>query len=279
MNAVNVSSSLPPLRLEGLHKAFGGLQVTRNVTLDVRMGEIHALIGPNGAGKTTLIAQIAGEIRPDRGRIQLNGRDITGLSVDARARAGLSRAFQVVSLMDELSVHENACLAHLACHRRWWRLWPPVHRDVDLREAAEATLAAFGLAAVATARPRDLAHGQRRLLELALAMAGAPAVLLLDEPLAGLGTTEARDMCARIAALRGQVSVLLVEHDMEAVFSLADRVSVLVSGQIVATGTPAEIRADPAVQAAYLGDASTVFGKEGTTCVPAGRAGKGEGRP
>jgi branched-chain amino acid transport system ATP-binding protein len=244
----------PPLRLIGLHKAFGGLQVTRDVTLKVREGEIHALIGPNGAGKTTLIAQIAGEIRPDRGRICLAGRDVTRLSPHARARAGLARAFQVVSLMEELTVRENVLLAHIACARAWNRLWPPVSRQRDLQAAAARTLDEFGLSDMAAARPKDLAHGQRRLLELALAMAGRPVVLLLDEPLAGLGSAEARQMRARIASLRGKVPVLLVEHDMDAVFALADRISVLVAGRLIATGTPDEIRADAGVQAAYLGE-------------------------
>ncbi len=274
------ATALTPLRIEGLHKAFGGLQVTRDVSLEVQAGEIHALIGPNGAGKTTLIAQIAGDIRPDRGRILLNGRDVTRLSADARARAGLLRAFQVVSLMDELTVRENVWLAHIARRRGWWRLWPPLFRDASLQAAAETTLETFGLIDVAEARPRDLAHGQRRLLELALAMAGDPAVLLLDEPLAGLGTAEAKDMRARIETLRGRVPVLLVEHDMDAVFALADRISVLVAGRLVATGTPQEIRAHPEVQAAYLGDVLTTLDREGAAAPPAGSDAKeGEARP
>ncbi|HHN72468.1 MAG TPA: ABC transporter ATP-binding protein [Thermopetrobacter sp.] len=248
--------STPALEVEDLHKAFGGLRVSRGVSLRVRRGEIHALIGPNGAGKTTLVAQIAGQLRPDAGRIRIMGRDVTRASVAARVRAGLGRSFQMVSLMDGLSVRDNLILAHMGRRGGVFSLFPPLSRRADLHRAAAASLAAFGLEGLAAARPPDLSHGQRRLLELAMALAGDPPVLLLDEPMAGLGAEQARAMIERLRALRGRHAVLLVEHDMEAVFALADRISVLVAGAVIATGAPDEIRADARVRAAYLGAAA-----------------------
>ncbi len=240
------------LEVRGLSKTFGGLQVSRDIHLDVRAGEIHALIGPNGAGKTTLIDQIAGETRPDAGEILLDGRAVTGMSTARRVRLGLVRSYQVVRLFDDLSVMDNLLLAagrvgFLSCLPR------PVFSCRAYRERAKAALAKHDLTEVAALSAAALSHGQRRLLELAMVSLMRPRVLLLDEPLAGLGPEQRQAMRGRIAALREQTAILLVEHDMDAVFALADRISVLVNGAIIASGDPQSIRTNVEVQKAYLG--------------------------
>ncbi len=242
------------LRIEALRKSFGGLAVSRDITLDVHAGEIHALIGPNGAGKTTLMDQIGGQLRPDGGRIILEGRDITTWPVHARARAGLARSFQITRLMDDMSVFDNALLAVMAHAGTPWRFLGAAREDEHLRDAAIAVLALVDMGAHAGQRAGELSHGLRRQLELALALAGRPLLLLLDEPMAGLGPRESARMVEILREVAEGRTLLLVEHDMDAVFALASRISVLVGGRIIASGAPADIRRDAAVRAAYLGE-------------------------
>jgi branched-chain amino acid transport system ATP-binding protein len=220
----------------------------------VREGELHAVIGPNGAGKTTLIAQLAGELAPDRGRIRFAGDDVTALAMPERARRGLARSFQITSICPAFSALDNVALAVQAQSGHSFRFWRPARRDESLRAPARALLDRLGLAARADALAATLSHGEQRQLELALALATRPLLLLLDEPMAGLGPEESARMVALLRDLKRRHAILLVEHDMEAVFALADRISVLVYGRCIATGTPAEIRADRAVRDAYLGD-------------------------
>jgi branched-chain amino acid transport system ATP-binding protein len=227
------------LGIEDLVKNFGGLRVTDHVTLDVRAGEIHALIGPNGAGKTTLIGQIMGEIEPDGGGILLEGVTLDGLSQAARVRRGLARTFQTPETLGEYSARDNVAVALLA-------------RGAPAREAA-LYLDRAGLASRADVRVSDLSHGERKQLELAIALATKPRVLLLDEPMAGLGPSESAQMIDILRGLRGEFAMLLVEHDMNAVFALADRISVLVYGAIIAAGDATSIQNDPRVREAYLG--------------------------
>lgn len=251
----------PVLAVQGLHKSFGALQACRDVSLDLHAGEIHALIGPNGAGKSTLLAQIAGALRPDAGRIRFRGEDVTGLNAAKRAQRGLARSFQVSALMPEFSVLQNIVLAVLGRRHRAFdltRRWSASESDLDeARRCADRTglLSGPDPAADVLERPAGtLAHGARRRLELAVALAQRPAAFVLDEPMAGMGSEGATDMTALLATLKSHAPILLVEHDMEAVFALADRVTVLVGGRVLATGGVAQVRADPAVQAAYLGD-------------------------
>ncbi len=244
------------LAARGLHKAFGALAVTQNVSLEVAAGEVHALIGPNGAGKSSLIAQLAGALRPDAGRVLLDGADVTALPAHRRARLGLARTFQVSALVADLSALENVALAVQARARRPLAPFRRAAGDAALEGPAREMLAAVGLEARAAVAAGALAHGERRALEIASALALAPRCVLLDEPLAGMGHDEAARMIALLGRLRGRFAMLLVEHDMAAVFALADRVSVLVQGRIIACGPPGAVRADPAVRAAYLGDAA-----------------------
>ena len=244
------------LALHGLHKRFGALHVTRGVSLTLEPATCHALIGPNGAGKTTLVHQVSGVLRPDSGRIEFEGRDVSALGVAARARAGLGRTFQVSSVVSGFTALENVALAAQRLHGTSLRFLRPVAGEKALNEVAHAELARVGLEARAGVRAGDLSHGERRLLELAVALAGQPRALLLDEPMAGMGRGESLRLTAILAALKTRVPMLLVEHDMEAVFALADRVSVLVSGSVVAAGTPDAVRADPQARAAYLGEAA-----------------------
>jgi branched-chain amino acid transport system ATP-binding protein len=246
------------LELKGLHKAFGALKATDGVDLTVLPGEIHALIGPNGAGKSTLIAEIAGGLAPDAGRVTLLGQDVTGWPVARRARLGLGRTFQVSSLAMEFSVLRNVMLAVQARQSGalgfWGGFWAPVRRDERLRSDVLGVLDRVGLTARAADPVSALSHGERRLLEVAMALALRPRLLLLDEPMAGLGPEGTKELTAFLATLKREAGMLLVEHDMDAVFALADRISVLVYGRIIASGTAAEIRASAAVREAYLGD-------------------------
>jgi branched-chain amino acid transport system ATP-binding protein len=246
-----MSREAAALRLDGLSKRFGALEVTRAVSLDVRAGEIHALIGPNGAGKSTLMAQIAGQLAPDAGRVWLEGVDVTDWPPQRRARHGLARTFQVSSVFRSMSAKQNVALA-LGARGGRASVWRPFSGAVD-NGAAQAQLDRLRFAA-GTARAALLDYGAVRQIELAMGLAMQPKVLLLDEPLAGLSPVEAEQAVAVLASLRDQFGILLIEHDMEAVFSIADRVSVLVSGAVVATGTPAQIRSDALVRQAYLGD-------------------------
>lgn len=242
------------LLIDGLSKSFGALKATDDVTLSVLPGEIHALIGPNGAGKSTLIKQVAGGLAPDAGRVWFDGRDVTALSTAQRAQAGLGRTFQISSLAMEYTVLQNAVLGALGAEGRVWRFFSDVMRDADLRARAQAALERVGLSEQASTRTAELSHGQRRLLEVAVALTLQPKVFLMDEPMAGLGGAGSKRMTGFLDQLRAQAPILLVEHDMDAVFALADRISVLVYGKVIATGTADEIRANPEVRTAYLGE-------------------------
>jgi branched-chain amino acid transport system ATP-binding protein len=248
------------LEAEGLVKRFGGIVAADGVSLAVRPGEVHAVIGPNGAGKTTLIAQLAGELRPDAGRIRFAGVDVTALPVWARAALGLARSFQVTSLFSEFTALDNVALAVQARSGHSFRFWRDARRDPALRAPARAALAEVGLAARADVPAGALAHGEQRQLEIAMALATRPRLLLLDEPTAGMGPEDSARMIELLRRLRGAYALLLVEHDMEAVWALADRITVLVYGRIVASGAPDAIRADPEVQRAYLGDEALADG-------------------
>jgi branched-chain amino acid transport system ATP-binding protein len=242
------------LEARGLTKRFGGLLASSGLDLAVQPGEVHALIGPNGAGKTTAIGQLAGEIRPDAGTIRFAGQEITALPVYRRVRLGLTRSFQVTSILPHFTTLENVMTVLLVRSGKVFRFLRPARREVGLREDATAMLARVGLAARSDVMAEDLAHGEQRLLELAMALATGARLLLLDEPMAGLGPSESQAMTRTLLGLKGGLTMLLVEHDMEAVFALADRVSVLVAGKMIASGAPDAIRADPAVRDAYLGE-------------------------
>jgi branched-chain amino acid transport system ATP-binding protein len=242
------------LEIRGLSKAFGALRATDGVDLDVREGETHAIIGPNGAGKTTLIGQLAGNLRPDAGRIRFAGEDITALSAPARSRKGLARSFQITSIYREFTALDNVALAVQAHAGHSFRFWRPARSEPELRAPARAILEGVGLGARADVRAANLAHGEQRQLEIAMVLATRPRLMLLDEPVAGMGTEESQRMVRFLGGLKGKRTMLLVEHDMDAVFTLADRISVLVYGRIIASGAPEEIRANPEVRTAYLGE-------------------------
>ena len=242
------------LHLEKLHKSFGALVVTDELTFDVMPRELHAVIGPNGAGKTTLINQISGLVAPDAGTILFAGRDITALPTHARAELGLARSFQVSSILPGFSALENVALAVQSRAGSSFRVLGRAAAEAALNGPAMAALADVGLAERAQIPAGELAHGEKRALELAIALALQPKVLLLDEPMAGTGREETARLVEVLRRLKGRFSVVLVEHDMTAVFALADRISVLIYGRILASGTPAGVRADPRVVAAYLGD-------------------------
>lgn len=248
----------PILSVNGLVKRFGGLTATDRVSLTVAPGEIHALIGPNGAGKTTLISQIAGEERQDEGTIALEGRDVSALPLYRRVRLGFARTFQVTCLLPEYTAAQNVAIAVQIRQGHSFRFWGDVRRDRALREDALTLLGDAGMAERADELVANLSHGERKQLELVVALATKPKVLLLDEPMAGLGPTESRQMVEHLRALKGHIGMLLVEHDMDAVFALADRISVLVYGRIIATGKPDEIRGNPEIRTAYLGEGDQV---------------------
>ncbi|MDO8695319.1 MAG: ABC transporter ATP-binding protein [Sheuella sp.] len=238
-----------------LFKRFGALVASDHVCLELRSGEIHALIGPNGAGKSTLIHLLSGTMQSDGGSIQLNGRDISAMSAHQRVAAGLSRSYQITNIFKNMSVLENLLLAVQAHAGSSFRFWAPRSEDSALLQKAQALAEQCAIEQALWNRPAGtLPHGEQRKIEFALALAAKPSVLLLDEPMAGMGPDETLRLTALIESLRGRMSMLLVEHDMEAVFRLADRISVLVYGRIIATGTPEEIRMDPAVREAYLGE-------------------------
>ncbi|MHB8764916.1 MAG: ABC transporter ATP-binding protein [Deferrisomatales bacterium] len=245
----------PVLVTQGLRKAFGKLVVSEDVELRLPKGARHALIGPNGAGKTTLINLITGALAPDRGRVLLNDRDITGLEPDARVKRGLVRTFQVNSLFPGLTPLEAVVLAVLERRGAAGRWWSPLAGEAEAVDEAHELLRTFQLAGVCTRRTRDLAYGQQRLLEIALALATRPSVLLLDEPAAGVPKSESSAIFEAIAALPADISVLFIEHDMNLVFRFASRISVLVQGRLLLEGTPDQIAADPVVREVYLGSA------------------------
>jgi len=246
------------LHVEGLVKRFGGLTATDNFKLDVRPGEIHALIGPNGAGKTTLINQLSGELQPDAGSILLDGAEIVHRPVQWRALNGIARSYQITSVFSEFTALQNVMLGVQGQCGGSFSFWQPVSRDRTLVEPALALLRQVGLADVAHRRVSSLAHGARRQLELAITMALKPKVMLLDEPMAGMSHQESQEMVALLRAIKGRYSIVLVEHDMDAVFALADRVTVMVYGRSIACGTPDAIRNHPEVRSAYLGDEEVV---------------------
>jgi branched-chain amino acid transport system ATP-binding protein len=244
----------PLLKVAGLTKRFGGLTATAGVSMDVRKGEVHAIIGPNGAGKTTLVTQLSGELRPDAGTIHFRGADVTALNANRRALKGLARSFQITSIFRDFSALDNVALAVQAHAGHSFRFLRAARREAVLIEPARAILEQVGLADRRDVLAAHLAHGEKRALEIAMALATTPKLLLLDEPMAGMGPEDSARMVRFLAGLKGRYSILLVEHDMEAVFALADRISVLVYGRIIATDMPDAIRANPAVRDAYLGE-------------------------
>jgi len=248
--------SAPVLRLERLSKSFGALKATDGIDLDIRASETHAIIGPNGAGKTTLIHQVSGVLASDSGRILFDGRDVTHMAMPARARLGLARSFQITHVLPRFSALENVALAVQAHSGSSFHFWQPAAREEPLNAPALEALAVVDLTARAHAPAGALSHGEKRRLELAVALAQAPRLLLLDEPMAGAGAQETHRLIATLRTVKRATTMVLVEHDMQAVFALADRISVLVEGRILATGTPQDVRADPAVRAAYLGEAA-----------------------
>ncbi len=242
------------LQTEGLIKRYGALLVTDGVSLDIRSGELHALIGPNGAGKTTLINQLSGELQSNAGHIRFNDQDVTAQPIHRRARSGLLRSYQITSIFEEFTVLENAALAALGARQHAWTFWRPMLGNAQARAAAQEAVEAAGLSAFAATVAGELAYGQRRQLELAMALAANPKFLLLDEPMAGMSVQESAAVTELLRGLKRRYTILLVEHDMDAVFALADRISVLVYGRVMFTGTADEIREHPEVRAVYLGD-------------------------
>ena len=242
------------LQVRDLRKSFGALRATDGVELEVHDGEMLAIIGPNGAGKTTLIGQLAGNLKPDAGSIRFAGEDITALPAPKRALKGLARSFQITSIFPEFSALENVALAVQAHAGHSFRFWRRAMQDPALLAPARQMLQRVGLEARAHTMAANLSHGEHRQLEVAMALAGQPRLLLLDEPMAGIGIDESQRMIALLSSLKRRQTIILVEHDMDAVFRLADRISVLVYGRVVATGTPEEVRANPEVRRAYLGE-------------------------
>jgi branched-chain amino acid transport system ATP-binding protein len=242
------------LEVRGLTRTFGGLVATSGIDLDVMAGETHAIIGPNGAGKTTLIGQLAGDVRPDAGTIRFEGDDVTGLGVAARSARGMARSFQITTIFRDFGVLDNVALAVQAHAGHSFRFWRSARGEKTLRAPAREFLEVVGLGARADVLAGTLAHGEQRQLEIAMALATRPRLLLLDEPVAGMGPDESHRMIRFLSTLKMRQTIVLVEHDMDAVFSLADRISVMVSGRIIATGTPAEIRGNARVREAYLGE-------------------------
>jgi len=248
----------PLLRVKNLVRRFGGIIATDNLSLDVGRGELHAIIGPNGAGKTTLISQLTGQLRPSAGTIGFAGRDITQLPAWRRSQLGLARSFQITSLLPDFTASDNVALAAQARDGHSFRFWGNARKEKPLREAARSALARVGLEHRADVVVSRLSHGEQRELELAVALATRPQLLLLDEPMAGLGATESARMVKLLAELRKEVTIILVEHDMDAVFALADRITVLVYGRVIASDVPAAIRSNEEVRRAYLGDQHVV---------------------
>jgi branched-chain amino acid transport system ATP-binding protein len=242
------------LYIRGITKNFGALRATDNVELAVEEGETHAIIGPNGAGKTTLISQLAGNLRPDSGSIRFAGEDITALSTPRRARKGLARSFQITSIYPQFSALLNVALAVQAQSGHSFRFWRPMAEDAALLEPARRVLGEVGLAERSQVLAANLAHGEQRQLEVAMVLATRPRLLLLDEPMAGMGIDESQRMITLLAGLKRKRTIVLVEHDMDAVFKLADRISVLVYGRIIATDSPEKIRMNEEVRRAYLGE-------------------------
>ena len=252
--------SEPLLQVENLAKRFGGIVATDDLTLNVAAGELHAVIGPNGAGKTTLIAQLSGQLTPDAGHVRFAGNDITALPMYRRSSLGLARSFQITSLFLDLSVLDNVALAVQAHAGHSFHFWRDARTEKTLRDPARAALARIGLSTRADFPASALSHGEHRQLELAMALACSPRMLLLDEPMAGLGPEESARMVSMLRDLKKELTILLVEHDMEAVFALADRITVLVYGRVIASGKPEDIRSNAQVRDAYLGEQEVSHG-------------------
>ncbi|QPF88378.1 ABC transporter ATP-binding protein [Bradyrhizobium genosp. L] len=248
----------PLLRVDNLVRRYGGITATDNLSMEVVPGELHAIIGPNGAGKTTLISQLTGQVMPNSGAIYFGGRDVTHLPSYKRSRLGLARSFQITSLLKDFSALDNVALAAQAHDGHSFRFWGNARKEKPLRETARAALERVGLGARADVVVSQLSHGEQRELELAVALATKPQLLLLDEPMAGLGVTESARMVALLKELRKEVTIVLVEHDMEAVFALADRITVLVYGRVIACDVPDAIRKHDEVKRAYLGEQHAV---------------------
>jgi len=246
------------LTVDGLTKRFGGVLASDGIMLDVARGELHAIIGPNGAGKTTLIGQLTGELTPDTGRVHFDGQDITALPVYTRSALGLARSFQITSLFLDFTALDNVALAVQAHAGHSFHFWRNARSEPELREPARAALTRAGLAHRADEIVANMSHGEHRQIELAMALATRPRMLLLDEPMAGLGPEESARMVKTLRELKQELTILLIEHDMEAVFALADRISVLVYGRVIASGTPDAIRANAEVRQAYLGEQEVV---------------------
>jgi len=242
------------LEVRGLTKTFGALRACDGIDFEVREGETHAVIGPNGAGKTTFISQLSGNLLPDAGSVRFAGNDITRLAAPQRARLGLARSFQITSVYPDFTALDNVALAVQARSGRTG-FWKPARRDASLLEPAKQALEAVGLGERGHVLAANLSHGEQRQLEVAMALATEPRLLLLDEPMAGMGTEESQRMIALLSRLKATKTIILVEHDMDAVFRLADRISVLVYGRVIATDTPERIRANIDVRKAYLGEA------------------------
>jgi branched-chain amino acid transport system ATP-binding protein len=248
----------PLLEVDGLTKRFDGVVASDGIALAVAPGELHAIIGPNGAGKTTLIGQLTGEVAPDAGRIRFGGADITRLATHRRSLMGLARSFQITSLFLDFTALDNVALAVQAHAGHSFRFWRKARSEAPLREPARKALARVGLTERANALVASMSHGEHRQLEIAMALATAPRMLLLDEPMAGMGPEESQRMVALLRELKGELTILLVEHDMEAVFALADRITVLVYGRVIASDVPAVVRANAEVRQAYLGEQEAV---------------------
>jgi branched-chain amino acid transport system ATP-binding protein len=244
------------LEVSNLTKSFGALRATDGVTLKVEEGETHAIIGPNGAGKTTLISQLAGDLRPDAGTIRFAGDDVTALPAPRRARRGLARSFQITSIYRDFTTLQNVALAVQAHSGHSFRFWRPAHEDDSLLSPSRTILDEVGLGTRAHVTAANLSHGEQRQLEVAMALATKPRLLLLDEPMAGMGIEESQRMIAFLSTLKRKQTIILVEHDMDAVFRLADRISVLVYGRVIATDVPEKIKLNEEVRRAYLGEES-----------------------
>ncbi len=244
------------LKISELNKSFGGIQATRDLNLKVNSGEIHAIIGPNGAGKTTLISQLSGQLKPTSGSVEFEGKNITGLSIARRARIGLARSFQITSVVMPMTLLENVMLAVQGTNGHSFHFWSPVQSDEGMIKSAMESLRNVGLEDRANRLAAEVSHGEQRQLEVAMALAMKPKLLLLDEPMAGMGVEESQNMVDILLRLKQQCTILLIEHDMDAVFKLADQLSVLVNGSIIASDTVENIRANQEVQRAYLGEQS-----------------------
>ncbi|MDG2033548.1 MAG: ABC transporter ATP-binding protein [Rhodospirillales bacterium] len=242
------------LKVDNLVKRFGGLVATDQVNLEVEKNEIHAIIGPNGAGKTTLVHQLSGMLEPDSGAILFNGAEITQMSAPSRCHAGLVRSFQITSILKNFTVIDNVALAVQARQGHSFKFWKPAQKDRGLQEPAQSILDEVGLGERSHVLAGNLAHGEQRRLEIAVALATSPKLLLLDEPMAGMDSEASESMTAYLRGLKGKYTMLLIEHDMDAVFALADRITVLVYGQVIASGPPEEIRGNAEVRSAYLGE-------------------------